>query len=134
MDVIGTRQEDTMFKHLSICAALLAFATGSANAQEQEAILQKVEVPGARFHMLVAVPKSSGVTYNLGNSPDALVVHLTGGKLVVGFDDAEQMLRAFDQLRGPAFGFHVPSKDGGSTIPAAVYIVPSGEVVASPLN
>ena len=62
-----------MLKYFSICAALVALGSGSANAQQQEAVLQKMEVPGADFDIILAMPKSPGVTINLGNSPDALV-------------------------------------------------------------
>jgi hypothetical protein len=119
--------EDTMLKHLSICAVLIAFATGSVNAQQQEAVLQKLEVPGAAFDIILAMPKPSGATYNLGNSPDALLVHLTGGELALGFDGAEKMLKALDSLQLPVCSFHVENKDSKSRKPVAVYIVPKGE-------
>ena len=85
-----------MLKHLSICAALIAFAAGAANAQQKEAILQKLEVPGAAFDIIVAMPKPQGVTFDLSESPDALVVHLIGGELALGFDNAEKMLKALE--------------------------------------
>ena len=116
-----------MLKHLSICAALLAFGTGSVNAQQQEAVLQKVDVPGAGFDIMLAMPKPSGVTYNLGNSPDALIVHLIGGELALGFDGAEKMLKALESLRLPVCAFHVESKDSKSRKPVSVYIVPKTE-------
>jgi hypothetical protein len=40
-----------MIKHLSICVALMSLATGSATAQQKEAVLQRMEVPGAAFDM-----------------------------------------------------------------------------------
>ena len=49
-----------MLKHLSICAALIAFTAGAANAQQKEAILQKLEVPGAAFDIIVAMPSLKG--------------------------------------------------------------------------
>jgi hypothetical protein len=119
--------EDAMLKHLSIWAVLIAFASSSVNAQQQEAVLKTLEVPGAAFNIILAMPKSPGATYNLGNSPDALLVHLVGGELAIAYENAEQMLKALDQLRGPAFAFHAQSKDGTSYKPVAVYIVPKGE-------
>ena len=115
-----------MLKHLSICAALIAFSAGAANAQQKEAILQKLEVPGAAFDIIVAMPKPQGVTFDLSESPDALVVHLIGGELALGFDDAEKMLKALDTLRRPVGAVHVESPDEGSRIPVAVYLVPVG--------
>jgi hypothetical protein len=119
--------EDLMLKHLSISAALMAFTMGSANAQQKEAVLQKVEVPGAALDIILAMPKPQGVTFDLSESPDALLVHLIGGELALAFDDAEKMLKALDSLRRPIGAFHVESPDRRSRIPIAVYLVPAGE-------
>ena len=54
-----------MLKHLSICVALIAFGIGSASAQQREAILQKVEVPGAAFDLMLATPKTPAVIIDL---------------------------------------------------------------------
>jgi hypothetical protein len=115
-----------MLKQLSICAALMAFAASAANAQQKEAILQKMEVPGATFEIILAMPKPHGVTFDLSESPDALLVHLIGGELALGFDDAQKMLEVFDSLRRPIAAFHVWSPDGGR-IPVALYVLPAGE-------
>ena len=87
-----------MLKQLSICAALIAFTAGAANAQQKEAILQKLEVPGAAFDIIIAMPKPQGMTFDLSESPDALLVHLIGGELALGFDNAEKMLKALELL------------------------------------
>ena len=116
-----------MLKHLSLCAALLAFGAASANAQQQEAVLQKVTVPGATFDIILAMPKPSGATYNLGNSPDALLVHLIGGELALGFDGAERMMKELDTLQLPVCAFHVEGKASKSRKPVSVYIVPKDE-------
>ena len=116
-----------MLKQLSICAALIAFATGTANAQQQ-AVLQKMEAPGTGFALVIATPKSpGGATYSLSETPDALIIHLVGGELALGFDDAEKMVRALDSLRRPIGAFHVESPDRKARIPVAVYMVLSGE-------
>jgi len=116
-----------MLKHLSICAALMALATGSANAQQKEAMLQRMEVPGAAIEIIVAMPKPQGAAFDLSASPDALLVYLTGGELAVGFDDAEKMLKLLGTLRHPVGALRVQSPDQRSTIPVAVYLVPAGE-------
>ena len=78
-----------MLKRFAICAALVALEAGSAAAQEREAVLQKIAVPGTSFEMLVATASSpDGAIYDLGDTPDSLVIHLIGGKLWVGFEDA----------------------------------------------
>ena len=116
-----------MLKHLSICAALLTAAMGTANAQQQEAVLQRIAVPGAHFEIILAMPKSGGVTYRLAKSPEALLLHLIGGELALGFDDEEKMLKALDTLQLPVCSFHVETKNSKNRAPVAVYIVPKSE-------
>jgi hypothetical protein len=116
-----------MFKHLTICATFIAFATGSANAQQQEADLQRLTVPGAGFDLIVVTPKVPAATYDLGRSPEALIVHLIGGELALGFDAEEKMLRALDALQMPVCAFHAEGHDTKSRKPVAVYIVPRAE-------
>jgi hypothetical protein len=119
---------DAMPKHLSICAAFLAFGTGSLNAQQQEAVLQKMEVPGAGFDIVLAMPKSpAGATYNLGSSPEALIIHLIGEELALPFEAEENMLKTLEFLQMPACAFHAENKDRTIRKPVAVYIIPKGE-------
>jgi hypothetical protein len=126
MDVVDSETEDTMFKHLSICAAAVAFVIGSAHAQ-QEASLRRVEIPGAAFDIVIASPKPQGVRFDLGRSPDALLLHLIGGKLALEFDSAENMLKALDTLRQPVGSFNAEGRDGRPHEPVALYIVPKVE-------
>ena len=116
-----------MFKHLSICAALVALAAAPTHAQQQEAVLRKVEVPGAPFNLIFAMPKPGGTTYSLARSPEALLVHLIGGELALGFDGETEMLKALNSLQLPVCSFHVENKDSNFRKPVAVYIVPKGE-------
>jgi hypothetical protein len=115
-----------MFKHLSICAALFALAISPATAQ-QEAVLQRIAVPGAAFDIVVASPKAQGVKFDLARSPDALIMQLIGGELALGFDGEKEMLKALDTLQLPAFAFHTEGRNGKSRLPVAVYIVPRDE-------
>jgi len=116
-----------MLKLLSIAAALVALATGPANAQ-QEAVLHKMQVAGTGFDLVIATPKfPAGATYCFHESPDALIIHLVGGELALGFEEADKMMMALDTLRQPIGAFRAASPDGKSRIPIAVYIVPSKE-------
>lgn len=115
-----------MLKHLSIGAALFAFATVSAHAQEQAAVLQKIEVAGAGFDIVLAMPKAPAATYDLAKSPEALVLHLIGGELALAFDGEEKMLKALNSLQMPACAFHVESKNPTARNPVSVYVVPKG--------
>lgn len=127
-----------MLMQSSICAALVAscvgfigIAVGSANGQQQEAILQAIEVPGAAFDFIVAVPKTPASTVDLERSPDALVMHLVGGRLALTFETAEQMLKVFDSLQRPVGAFYAQDRSGSGRVPVAIYLVPKAETLAA---
>jgi hypothetical protein len=118
--------EDHMLKRLPLCAVLTVLSMGSLSAQ-QEAVLQKVEIPGADFDITLAVPKyPAGAIRDLGKSPDALILHLIGGQLVVGFDTPEKMVAALESVRSGC-AFHVDGKGDKPPKPVAVFVVPKAE-------
>ena len=93
-----------------------------------QAVLQKVQVPGADFEIVLAVPKyPAAVIHDLGKSPDALLLHLVGGALVLGFDAPEKMIAALESVRSPACAFHVDGKGDKRPAPIAVFVVPKAE-------
>ena len=51
-----------MLKHLSIFAALASLGIGPLYAQERQAVLQTVEVPGAQYDFVLTVPQEKGGT------------------------------------------------------------------------
>lgn len=108
-----------MLKRLAICCALV-LAAGSSSAREREAILQRIEVPGANLEMLVATAKPGGAIYDLGESPDALLIRMIGAKLWVGFDEVAEMLETIDILHRSLGSFHVESQNSG---PIAIYLI-----------
>jgi hypothetical protein len=115
-----------MLKSLSVFAALVALGAGPVHAQKQEAVLQLVEVPGAGFDFVLASPRpGAGVLPDLGNAPDALIMHLHGDELVVVFEDAQEMLKAIDALRAPVWA------DSAGQRPVAFYRVPKGAPITS---
>jgi len=117
-----------MLKQLLISATLLGFGTDAASAQQREAVLERKEVLGADFDIVLAVPRSpSRPMYDLSESPDALVIHLMGGELVLAFEDAVKMLTVAESLRSPVGASHWVSKDGKTRAPFAVYVVPKAE-------
>ena len=120
-----------MLKHLSIFAALLAVVPFTAQAQQLEAVLHRMEVPGANFEIIVARPSSSGVTIDLGRAPEALVIHLIGGELALSFDSEERMLRTLDSLQLPVGAFQVERAGSASREPVAVYVVPRSQLTVS---
>jgi hypothetical protein len=65
--------------------------------------------------------------YDLGETPDALVIHLVGGELWVAFEDAAKMLDAMERLRRPLGTFYIRDREN----PVAVYIIPKGRGVTA---
>jgi hypothetical protein len=109
-----------MLTKLSMCAALAA--------QQQEAVLKRLEVPGAAFDLVLGMPKSPPRPfYDLSESPDALVIHLIGGKLVLTFEDALEMMKAAESLGSPVGASHVAGKEAKSGVPLAIYMVSKAE-------
>ena len=107
-----------------ICAALAVIAAGPLAAQEQEASLRRIEVSGSSFDIILAMPKTPGAIIDLAESPDALVLHLAGGKLALGFEIVEAMIDAIDTLRTPVGASQVHRPGSAAAQPLAVYIVP----------
>src|SRR5262245_16715800 len=69
--------------------------------------------------------------YDLSESPDALLVHLIGGELVLAFDDEVKMLNTIKTLGSPVSASHKVSKDGKSRMPFAVYVAPKANSLLS---
>jgi hypothetical protein len=89
------------------------------------------QVPGAGFNFVLAAPEPEGGTLpNLGSSPEALVVHLHGGKLAVVFDDAAKILRTLDSLKRPVCAFEVEGRGSPSAQPVALCMVPKSQWIA----
>lgn len=107
-----------------ICAVLVVIAGGPAAAQEQEASLRRIEVSNTGFDIMLATPKVPAAKIDLAETPDALVLHLTGGKLALGFESVEAMMAAIDTLRTPVGASQVHPPGSGAVQPVAVYIVP----------
>ena len=107
-----------------ICAVLAVIAGGPAAAQEQEASLRRIEVSNAGFDIMLAISKVPAAKIDLAESPDALVLHLTGGKLALGFESVEAMMDAIDTLRAPVGASNVRHPGSGAAQPVAIYIVP----------
>src|ERR1051325_6310128 len=119
---------DVMLKSSALGIALMALVTGPLCAHEREATLQRITGEDDGFDMIVAAPKSPNAPiYDLGETPDALVIHLVGGELWVAFNDAAKMLEAIEMLRCPLGAFHVRARDS----PVAVYLIPKGRALTA---
>jgi hypothetical protein len=128
------RRERNMLKHILLCAPLVALGTSPSWAQQHEAALRQVELPGAGVNIVLAIPKSPAATVDLGESPDALVVPLIGGKLALTFEDGNKMIETIGALQRPACAFQAEGEDGKLTKPVAVYVVPRRTRIANTLT
>ena len=114
-----------MLKHISICAALVFLGTGAVNAQQQQASLEHVELPGTGLDIVLAIPKSPASTINLAMSPDALVMNLIGGQLALAFNSETDALQTWASLQRPGCAFQVQRKNDTAQTPIAVYVIPN---------
>ena len=111
-----------MLRQLAIFGALLVGTMISADAQQREATLQRIEILGASFDLLIAVPKPAGVIYDLAESPDALLLNLAGGELAIGFERVDAMLKTLELVRAPVYSF-----GGKGRTAITIYAVPKPE-------
>jgi hypothetical protein len=122
-----------MLKYFSISATILLIAMNSANAQQQEAVLQKIEVPNAAFDIVLAMAKPGGTAINLRNQPDPRVVYLMGGELVSAYvGEMQKVFKEIGALTVPACAFHVAGKDGQAHTPIGIYVVPKHRIPFEP--
>ena len=119
-----------MLKCISICAVLLVVGNCEVKAQQQEATLQKVELPGTGFDIVFAMAKPGGAIADLRGMPDPLVVYSGEGKLAFAMDDKVlEILRDVDVLNAPPCTFQMISNEGNS--PVTLYVVPKYERTAA---
>jgi hypothetical protein len=127
--MIDSQRRMTMLKQLSICAALLLLGNAGVKAQQsqQEAVLQKLEVRGAAFDIVLAMPKSPAqANLDLRGQPDPLMVYLAGGELVMAVhSELQGTFKDLGALQSPLAIFHV--ERNGSKSSVAVYPIPKGE-------
>jgi hypothetical protein len=119
--------EDVMLKcfPVAIFVGLVAVGAGSAHAQQQAAMLQKLEVTGAGFDIVVATAKRSDAGDNVLADAESLVVSAAGGELAFAVDeDMQKMLKQIRISQYPIAVFHVDSKNGKQPANGIVYIVP----------
>ena len=117
-----------MRQRIWICAALCALMSAPVAAQQQEAMLKRLDLPGAAFDLVVVLPKSPPRPfYDLSESPEALIIPVIGGKLVLTFENELEMINAAELLRSPLGASQVAPRDLTSSLPFAVYVIPKTE-------
>jgi hypothetical protein len=118
-----------MLKTFSLAIAVAAFALAASplRAQQQEASLLKVDIPGQGFDLVFAMAKPGGARSELRGMPDPLVIYSGDGELAFAIDDKTlDMLKDVNVLYAPACTFRTSSAPGKSA-PVSVYVVPKSE-------
>jgi hypothetical protein len=91
-------------------------------------VLQKVEIPGAGFSIVIATAKLGGAIADFRSQPDPNLVYLADGELVHRFDE----LADLNALQAPASSFYVERSDGKPRAPVAIYVIRKGEAPVGP--
>src|SRR5262245_16852954 len=124
-----TFKEDSMLIRTLPCALLVTLLAGAANAQQREAVLQKVEVADAGFNLVIATAKLNGATADFRGQPDPNIVYLADGEIVYAYTGRLQELEDMGIiLMPPACTFHVERRDYSPRTPVVVYVIPKGEL------
>ena len=111
-----------MLRYITVCAVLLVLGTGSVNAQQQDVVLHKIEVPSADFDMVVVMSKAQAATANGPRSPsNSLVVSPTGDELASATD--AEIERIFGSSRYLIHAFRVEPRGGDPSSAVHVYVV-----------
>jgi hypothetical protein len=122
-----------MLKSISIGIVLVVLAVASANAQQREATLQRLPVPGTNFDIIIVTPKAGGAVIDQRGLPDPLIVNIAGGELAVAVDGEVEKMFKDGFLLAPNCTFHVNHK-GGDASPVGVYVVPKSQKSASQMR
>jgi hypothetical protein len=121
-----------MLKCFSVCVLLFSLGS-SVNAQQREAVLHKVEVPGADYMIVVAMPKFPKPKYpnmaiDFRGEPDPQIAYIAGGQLVLGIDDAvERTFKDIASLLHPVCHFHAKDEGINTLSPVGIYLLRRGE-------
>lgn len=118
-----------MFKHLSICAALIAFGAGATEAQQanQDIVMHKLDVPGADFHIVISMTKSQARTARRGGETASWTIYPIGGELA--YARSGEIEKLFDNH--PIHAFQVDRSGAGLRQAVAVYLIPNGTLAVS---
>jgi hypothetical protein len=121
-------QEDAMLIRILPCALLATLVAGAADAQQREAVLQKVELANAGFNIVIATARLNGATADFRKELDPNIVYLADGELVYAYTGRLQELSDIGILMVPACTFHVERRDYSPPTPVVVYVIPKGDI------
>jgi hypothetical protein len=108
-----------MLKHLLVSGALIIFGATASNAQQREALLQRLEVPATDFDIILVTAKPGSPRVDYRSEPDPHLFYLAGGELVRDYDG--EMQRLFPDVTSLLRPSCLTRDDH---TPVAIYIVP----------
>ncbi len=112
---------------LGMTVAMFALTASPLHAQQQEAKLLKVEIPGQGFDLVFAMAKPDGATSDFRRVPDPLVIYSGDGELAFAIDDNTlAMFKDVSAMSAQACTFRTANAADKST-PVSVYVVPKPE-------
>lgn len=112
-----------MLKFFLTFTTLVAFATGSSNAQQREATFQKIVVPDASFDIVLAMAKPGSSIEDYREELDPTIIYL-GNNLVTAYTAELSEMLDLEALLHPASSFVPGSGDKTERAPVFVYFVP----------
>ena len=125
-----------MLKRLSICVTLLALVPGSANAQQTNVVLHRVDVPGADFSIVFAFGQPhAGAPLSRPDQLTSLIVHPIGDELAHATQgEMETLFKDAGASPYPIHAFRVERKDSKPANAVNVYVIPNRRPIASPMR
>ncbi len=130
-----------MLRKAIVGTVLMLFGlVGALNAQQptppiKRTILQKVEVPGTNFEVILGMAElAAGVNVGRHTHPGPEEGTVAEGELILMIDgQPEKALKAGDSYQVPANTIHDAKTGGGKPAKViAVYVVPKGQPLAIP--
>lgn len=115
-----------LIRRLMYVAVATVIGAGMAQAQQREAVLQRVEVANAGFTIVIATAKPDGATDDYREQPDPNLVYLAAGDLVYAYTGGRQDLAEDAIFTPPACSFKVGRRDLSLRTPVVIYVVPKG--------
>lgn len=77
-------------RSLIYMAVATVIGAGAAQSQQREAVLQRIEIAGAAFEIVIAAPKPGGASADYRATPDPNLVYLGDGNLVYAYTGDRQ--------------------------------------------
>jgi hypothetical protein len=107
-------------------AVATVIGAGAAQSQQREAVLQRIEIAGAGFDVVIATPKPGSASADYRAQPDPNLVYLGNGDLIHAYTGDRQDPAGDAIFSPPASTFNVEHKASGTRTPVVIYVIPKG--------